>query len=54
MLIAAPLTNTWKIQTVPVSPWIVEELNKISHREYSTGFYFGQTNSLLDSGGWCR
>ncbi|MDF2632653.1 MAG: family peptidase, partial [Caproiciproducens sp.] len=24
-----------------VSPWVVEELNKISHREYSTGFYFG-------------
>lgn len=25
----------------PVSPWIVEELDKISHRPYSTGFYLG-------------
>ncbi|MBQ2266269.1 MAG: U32 family peptidase, partial [Clostridia bacterium] len=26
--------------------WVTEELNKISHRNYSTGFYFGQpTNS---------
>ena len=23
------------------SPWIVEELNKVSHRPYSTGFYLG-------------
>ena len=25
----------------PLPPWIVEEVDKISHREYSTGFYFG-------------
>ena len=39
----------------PVSPWIVEELNKISHREYSTGFYFGQEpGQVYSNGGYVR
>ena len=25
--------------------WVMEELNKISHRNYSTGFYFGPPNN---------
>ena len=28
--------DNWKLP-----PWVTEELNKISHRTYSTGFYFG-------------
>nr|WP_319488444.1 U32 family peptidase [uncultured Caproiciproducens sp.] len=38
-----------------VSPWIVEEMNKISHREYSTGFYFGtEPGQVYDNGGYVR
>lgn len=38
-----------------VSPWIVQELNKISHREYSTGFYFGtQPGQVYENGGYVR
>ena len=25
--------------------WVVDELNKISHRTYSTGFYYGRPNA---------
>lgn len=40
---------------VTVSPWIVEELNKISHREYSTGFYFGtEPGQVYSNGGYVR
>jgi len=38
-----------------VSPWVVEELNKISHREYSTGFYFGtEPGQVYGNGGYVR
>ncbi|MBW7573310.1 peptidase U32 family protein [Caproiciproducens faecalis] len=38
-----------------VSPWIVEELNKISHREYSTGFYLGtEPGQVYGNGGYVR
>ncbi len=38
-----------------VSPWVVEELNKISHREYSTGFYFGtEPGQVYSNGGYVR
>ncbi len=38
-----------------VSPWIVEEVNKISHREYSTGFYFGtEPGQVYSNGGYVR
>jgi U32 family peptidase len=38
-----------------VSPWITEELNKISHREYSTGFYFGtEPGQVYSNGGYVR
>lgn len=40
---------------VPVSPWIVRELDKISHREYSTGFYFGgEPGQVYENGGYVR
>ena len=39
----------------PLSPWIVEELDKISHREYSTGFYFGhEPGQVYHTGGYVR
>ena len=38
-----------------LSPWIREELEKISHREYSTGFYFGsEPGQQTKNGGYIR
>ena len=38
-----------------VSPWIADELNKISHREYGTGFYFGDgPGQVYENGGYVR
>ena len=38
-----------------LKPWIKEELEKISHREYSTGFYFGYgPGQTTDNGGYIR
>lgn len=34
--------------------WIVDELNKVSHRPYSTGFYFGTPGQNLAFGGYVR
>ncbi len=39
----------------PLSPWIIQELDKISHREYSTGFYFGhEPGQVYHTGGYVR
>lgn len=36
-------------------PWIYEELNKISHREYNTGFFFGsEPGQVYGNGGYIR
>ncbi len=36
-------------------PWVVQELDKISHRPYSTGFYFGrEPGQVCDTGGYVR
>lgn len=38
-----------------VEPWMKEELEKISHRAYSTGFYFGtEPGQETQSGGYIR
>ena len=38
-----------------LQPWIREELEKISHRQYSTGFYFGNApGQVTDNGGYIR
>lgn len=38
-----------------LQPWIKEELEKISHREYSTGFYFGnEPGQVTNNGGYIR
>ncbi len=34
--------------------WIVEELNKVSHRPYGTGFYFGMPHQDTSVGGYIR
>lgn len=35
--------------------WIIKELDKVSHREYSTGFYFGnEPGQIYDNGGYVR
>ena len=36
------------------SPWIREELDKISHRPYGTGFYFGEPSQDTKQGGYLR
>ena len=38
------------------SQWILDELEKMSHREYTTGFNFGrlENGQVLDSGGYIR
>ncbi len=42
--------------TAPVPQWVIEELNKISHRTYSTGFYYGRTTNMqtYENGGYIR
>ncbi len=48
------------IDAIPLAPsplpsWIPEELEKISHREYSTGFYFGgEPGQVYGTGGYVR
>lgn len=38
-----------------LKPWIKEELEKISHREYNTGFYFGrEPGQVTGNGGYIR
>lgn len=38
-----------------LKPWIKEELDKISHREYNTGFYFGtEPGQNTSDGGYIR
>ncbi|MEG3006866.1 MAG: U32 family peptidase [Oscillospiraceae bacterium] len=34
--------------------WVLEETKKVSHREYSTGFYFGRPDQCYQSGGYVR
>lgn len=34
--------------------WAVDEVYKVSHREYSTGFYFGTPGQFIENGGYVR
>ncbi len=36
------------------APWMLEELEKVSHRPYGTGFYFGMPQQNLSAGGYIR
>ena len=35
-------------------PWLSEEVTKVSHRQYSTGFYFGTPEQYYQNGGYIR
>ncbi len=35
-------------------PWLLEEVTKVSHRQYSTGFYFGTPEQYYQNGGYIR
>ncbi len=42
--------ENWKLQ-----PWIREELEKVSHREYNTGFFYGkEPGQVTSNGGYIR
>lgn len=34
--------------------WALEEVRKVSHRSYSTGFYFGEPQQYVEDGGYIR
>ncbi len=39
----------------PLPEWIVDETEKVSHREYSTGFYYGnEPGQVYNNGGYVR
>ncbi len=43
------------LKNKPLEPWISEELEKISHREYNTGFFFGsEPGQVYSNGGYIR
>lgn len=49
------IDECFKSPSSPLPDWIPEELNKISHREYNTGFYFGgEPGQVYGSGGYVR
>ena len=57
----AVTTNAYKnaldlfINKKPFEAWIRQELEKISHREYSTGFFFGnEPGQVYSNGGYIR
>ncbi len=38
-----------------LKPWILKEMDKVSHREYSTGFFFGEEpGQVYQNGGYIR
>lgn len=37
-----------------LEPWLLEEVKKVSHRRYSTGFYFGKPDQYYENGGYLR
>lgn len=44
-----------KSENFKLDDWIADEVNKISHREYSTGFFFGdEPGQVYSNGGYIR
>lgn len=43
-------------ETFKVPQWLIEEVDKVSHRQYSTGFYFGKPHEgqFYENGGYIR
>ena len=57
----ALMTNAYRmaidaaVQGQKPEPWVLEEVNKISHRAYSTGFFFGEEpGQVYENGGYIR
>lgn len=51
----AAIDAYYKDPTAPLPKWISEEVHKISHREYNTGFYFGhEPGQVYENGGYVR
>lgn len=50
------LSDYYKMgENFKLEPWIKEEVYKISHRKYSTGFYFGgNPGQIYDNGGYVK
>lgn len=57
------VTNAYKIavdeyvkspQTYKTPDWLFEEVSKVSHRKYSTGFYFDTPTQYYETGGYTR
>ena len=47
------VTSGFSADYVP-DEWVLEEMNKISHRPYGTGFYYGMPSQHLKQGGYIR
>lgn len=59
----AVITNAYRMavddylkdpQNFVIKDWIVEETKKVSHRDYCTGFYFGQVDNCMSESGYLR
>lgn len=59
----AVVTNAYRIavddyladpQNFTLRPWLREEVEKVSHRKYSTGFYFDTPDQYYENGGYIR
>ncbi len=37
-----------------LQPWLLEEVQKVSHRQYSTGFYYDEPGQFYENGGYTR
>lgn len=41
-------------QDFALQPWLLDEVKKVSHRRYSTGFYFDRPDQYTQNGGYIR
>ncbi len=57
------ITNAYKIavdqyikdpENYKMEEWLIEEVQKVSHRQYSTGFYFDTPTQYYENGGYTR
>ena len=49
------LIYTRKSEQFVLPLWVLEEMEKVSHREYCTGFFFGnEPGQVYDNGGYVR
>jgi putative protease len=57
------VTNAYRIavdqymkdpENFKLEDWLLEEVQKVSHRQYSTGFYYGTPTQYYENGGYTR